>query len=141
MRTFQENPLIGFLRHDRGGRSDTLVRTPVVGARQTVSGRGGFQNQDFKAIRAHWNPLGFNRNGRIKATQNLREFLKGLVRKCLPDDRTIRFNADQYLSTATIRESTKSLSGPGKLGRALLEFKLFGFASSNEVQKVLICHW
>lgn len=42
--------------------------------------RGGFKNQDFKAIRAHGNPLGFNRNGRIKTTQNLRQFLKSLVR-------------------------------------------------------------
>jgi len=78
---------------------------------------------------------------RIKATQNLREFLKGLVRKCLPDDRTIRSNADQYLSTATIRKGAKSLSGPGKLGRALLEFKLFGFASLDERQQFLVCHW
>ena len=29
----------------------------------------------------------------------------------------------------------------GKLSGALLEFKLFGFASSNECKQVLICHW
>jgi hypothetical protein len=29
----------------------------------------------------------------------------------------------------------------GKLSGTLLEFKLFGFASSNECKQVLICHW
>jgi hypothetical protein len=141
MRAFEENPLIGFLRHDRGGRSDTLVRTPIVRARQAVSRRSGFQNQDFKAIRAHWNPLGFNRNGRIKATQNLRQFLKGLIRDGLTDDRTVWSNPDQDLSAPTVHEGAKGLAGPGKLSGALLEFKLFGFASTNEVQQVLVCHW
>jgi hypothetical protein len=59
----------------------------------------------------------------------------------LSDDRTVWPNADQYLSTATIRKGAKSLSGPGKLGRALLEFKLFGFASLDERQQFLVCHW
>jgi hypothetical protein len=141
MCAFQENPLIGFLWHDRGGCSDTLVRTPVVGARQSVSHCGGFQNQDFKTIRAHWNPLGFNRNGRIKTTQNLRQFLKSLVRDRLTNDRTVWPDPDQHLSAPTVHEGAKGLAGPGKLSGALLEFKLFGFASSNECQQVLICHW
>ena len=140
MRALEENPLIGLLRHDRGGRSDTLVRTPIVGAGQAVSRRSGFQNQDFKAIRAHRNPLGFNRNGRIKATQNLRQFLKSLIRDCLADNGTIRPNPDQHLSAAAVHEGAKGLAGPGKLSRALLEFKLFGFASSNEVLQLLVCH-
>jgi len=54
MCAFQENPLLGFLWHDRGRRSDTLVRTPVVGARQTVSHCGGFQNQ---RLQDHSRPL------------------------------------------------------------------------------------
>ena len=141
MRAFQENPLISLLWHDRGGRSDTLVRTPIVCARQTVSGRSGLQNQDFKAIRAYWNPLGFNRNGRIKAAQNLRQFLKSLIRDGLTNNRTVRPNSNQHLSTPTVHEGAKGLAGPRKLSRALLEFKLFGFTSSNEVQQVLICHW
>ena len=140
MRTFQQNPLIGFLRHDRTGRSDTLVRPPVVGARQTVSRRRGFQDQDLTAIRVHRNPLCFNWNGGIKSAQNLRQILKCPICNRLADDGNIRSNADQYLSTSTIRKGAKSLSGSGKLSRALLEFKQFGFASSNEVQQVLVCH-
>ena len=141
MRAFKENPLVGFLWHDRGGRSDTLVRTPIVCARQAVRRRSGFQNQDFKAVRAHLNPLGLNRNGRTKATQKLRQFLKGLIRDGLTDDRTFRPNPDQHLSAPTVHEGTNGLASPGKLRGALLEFKLFGFASSNECQQVLICHW
>jgi hypothetical protein len=38
-------------------------------------------------------------------------------------------------------EGAEGLAGPGNLSGALLEFKLFGFASSNECQQVLICHW
>jgi len=140
MRAFKENPLVGFLWHDRGGRSDTLVRTPIVCARQAVSRRSGFQNQDFKAIRAHWNPLGFNRNGRVKAAQNLRQFLKSLIRDCLTYNRTVWPNPDQHLSAPTVHEGAKGLAGPGKLSGALLEFKLFGFAPSNEVQQFLVCH-
>jgi hypothetical protein len=141
MRAFKENPLVGFLWHDRGGRSETLVLTPIACARQAVRRRSGLQNQDFKAVRAHLNPLGFNRNGRIKATQYLRQFLKGLIRDGLTEDRTVRPNPDHHLSAPTVHEGTKSLASPGKLSGALLEFKLFGFASSNECRQVLICHW
>jgi hypothetical protein len=141
MRPFKENPLVGFLRHDRGGRSDTLVRTPIVCARHTVSRGCGFQDQDFKTIRTHWNPLRFNWNGRIKATQNLRQFLKGFISDGLTDDRTVWPNPDQHLSAPAVHECAKGLAGPGKLSGALLEFKLFGFASLNERQQFLVCHW
>jgi hypothetical protein len=140
MRPFKENPLVGFLRHDRGGRSDTLVWTPIVCAWQTVSPGCRFQNQDFKTMRAHWNPLGFNRNGGIKATQNLRQFLKGLIRDSLPDDGTVWPNPDQHLSAATVHEGAKSLACPRKLSGALLELKLFGFATLNEREQFLVCH-
>jgi len=53
----------------------------------------------------------------------------------LADDGTIRPNADQHMSVPTIHEGAKSLANPGKLSRALLEFKLFGFASLNECQQ------
>jgi hypothetical protein len=141
MRPFKENPLVGFLRHDRGGRPDTLVRTPIIRARQTVSRECGFQNQDFKTIPAHWNPIGLNRNGRIKATQNLRQFLKGFISDGLTDNRTVWPNPDQNLSAPAVHEGAKGLAGPGKLSGALLEFKLFGFASLNERQQFLVCHW
>jgi hypothetical protein len=132
--------LIRFLRYHPGGCSDTLVRPPVVSAGQTVSRRCGFQSQNLKAIRAHWNSLCFNRNGRIKTAQDLRQFLKGLIRNRLADDGTIRPNADQYLSASTIHEGAKSLSGSGKLSRALLEFKLIGFPSLNESQQLPARH-
>jgi hypothetical protein len=133
MCAFQENPLVGLLRHDRGGRSDTLVRTPIVCARHTVSCECGLQDQNLKTIRAHGNSLGFNWNGRIKATQNLRQFLESLVCDGLTDDRTVWRNPDQDLSTTAVHEGAKGLTGPGKLNGALLEFKLVGFASPNEV--------
>ena len=85
-------------------------------------------------------PLRLNWNGRIKAAQNLSQVLKSLIRDCLADNRTIRSNPDQHLSAATIHEGTKGLAVPGKLSRALLEFKLFGFVSSNEVLQLLACH-
>jgi hypothetical protein len=37
-------------------------------------------------------------------------------------------------------KAQKGLGGPGKLRRALLEFKLFGFVSPNEVLQLLACH-
>jgi hypothetical protein len=66
--------------------------------KDTVSRGCGFQDQDFKTIRTHWNPLRFNWNGRIKATQNLRQFLKGFISDGLTDDRTVWPNPDQHLS-------------------------------------------
>ena len=48
--------------------------------------------------------------------------------------------ADQHLSAPAIHEGAEGFPGPGKLGGALLEFKLFGFTSSNEVQQFLGRH-
>ncbi len=140
MRTFQKNPLVCLLWHDRRGRPDALIRSPIVGAWETVSRRRGLQNQNLKAARAHRNLLSFDRDGRIKAAQDLREVLKSLVRQRLTNDRTVRPDADQHLSAPAIHEGAKRLSSSGELRRALLEFKLFGFTSRCEVQQFLEHH-
>jgi len=44
------------------------------------------------------------------------------------------------LSAPAVHESAKGLAGPWELSGALLEFKLFGFASLNERQQFLVCH-
>jgi hypothetical protein len=140
MRALQKNSLVCFLRHDRRGRPDALIRPSIVSAWKTVSHRCGLQNQDLKAARVHRDLLRFDRDGRIKAAQDLRKVLKSLVRQRLTDDRTVRPNADQYLSAPAIHEGAKRFSSSGELRRALLEFKLFGFTSRCEVSQFLERH-
>ena len=140
MRALEQDSLIGLLRHDRCSRPNPLIWSPIVGTRQAISCWSGTQNQNLKSFCPRRYPLSLNWYGRIKAAQNLGQVLKSLIRDCLADNGTIRPNPDQHLSAAAIHEGAKGLAGPGKLSRALLEFKLFGFASSNEVLQLLACH-
>ena len=103
--------VLGFLRHDRGCRSDPLIGPSVIGEwhgfRRAVRYA---KNQKLVLPRAQWNPFYFNGRRRFKSPNDLRHILHGRIRNGLADNLGLGPDPKDDLPATTIQERTKGLA-------------------------------